>query len=297
MAAWHARTALMFVAMTGILVALGSVIGAIFKNTWTGFYIMLGVSLLITFFSFFFSKKMALAANKVHLVTREEEPRLYNTVERLAQKAGLPMPQVGVSEVPMPNAFATGRGPSDAAVVATRPLLHMLNDDELEGVLAHELSHVKNRDILVMSFASAMASIISFVARMAVWSAILNGNNRDGASLAIAIVADLTLPFAAMLVQLGISRNREYLADESGARLTGKPMALASALMTLERGCSSSQNNYDNPSCANMWISDPFGKRKSSLFAGLFRTHPTTEDRVARLKQLDEEINGTRHFY
>lgn len=288
----------MFVAMTGILVALGSVIGAIFKNTWTGFYIMLGISLLITFVSYFFSKKMALAANKVHLVTREEEPRLYNTVERLAQKAGLPMPQVGVSEVPMPNAFATGRGPSDAAVVATRPLLHMLNDDELEGVLAHELSHVKNRDILVMSFASAMASIISFVTRMAVWSAIFSGNNRDGASLAIAIVADLTLPFAAMLVQLGISRNREYLADESGARLTGKPMALASALTTLERGCSSSQNNYDNPSCANMWISDPYGKKRaSSFFSGLFRTHPSTEDRVARLKQLDEEINGTRHFY
>jgi heat shock protein HtpX len=286
----------MFVAMTGILVALGSLIGYIFKNTWTGFYVMLAISLLITGISYFFSKKMALSANKVHLITREEEPRLYNTVERLANKAGLPMPDVGISEVPMPNAFATGRGPKDAAVVATRPLLNMLNDDELEGVLAHELSHVKNRDILVMSFASAMASMISFVTRMAVWSAILNGNNRDGASLAIAILAELTLPFAAMLVQLGISRNREYLADESGARLTGKPMALASALSSLERGCSSSQNNYDNPSCANMWISDPYGKKKSTL-AGLFRTHPSTEDRIARLKQLDEELNGTRHFY
>ncbi len=297
MAAWHARTALMFVAMTGILVALGSVIGYIFKNTWTGFYIMLGISLMITFVSYFFSKKMALAANKVHLVTREEEPRLYNTVERLANKAGLPMPEVGVSEVPMPNAFATGRGPKDAAVVATRPLLHMLNDEELEGVLAHELSHVKNRDILVMSFASAMASMISFVTRMAVWSSIFSGDNRDGAGLAIAILADLTLPFAAMLVQLGISRNREYLADESGARLTGKPMALASALTTLERGCSSSQNTYDNPSCANMWISDPYGKKRSLSFSALFRTHPSTEDRVARLKKLDEELNGTRHFY
>ncbi|MBR6910602.1 MAG: M48 family metalloprotease [Candidatus Methanomethylophilaceae archaeon] len=297
MAAWHARTALMFVAMTGILVALGSVIGYIFNYTWTGFYIMLGVSLLITFVSYFFSKKMALAANKVHLITREEEPRLYNTVEKLAKKAGLPMPEVGVSEVPMPNAFATGRSPKDAAVVATRPLLHLLNDEELEGVLAHELSHVKNRDILVMSFASAMASIISFVTRMAVWSAIFSGNNRDGASLAIAILADLTLPFAAMLVQLGISRNREYLADESGARLTGKPMALASALTSLERGCSSNQNTYDNPSCANMWISDPYGKKRSLSFSGLFRTHPSTEDRVARLKKLDEELNGTHHFY
>jgi heat shock protein HtpX len=287
----------MFVAMTGILVALGSVVGYLFENVWTGFYVMLALSLVITFVSYFFSKKMALAANKVRLVTRDEEPRLYDTVERLANKAGLPMPEVGVSEMPMPNAFATGRGPKDAAVVATRQLLYMLNDEELEGVLAHELSHVKNRDILVMSFASAMASIISFVARIAVWSAIFSGDNRNGAGLIIAIIADITMPFAAMLVQLAISRNREYLADESGARLTGKPMALASALISLERGCSSTQNKYDNPSCANMWISDPYGKRRMASLEGLFRTHPSTEDRVARLKKLDEELNGTRHYY
>ncbi len=286
----------MFVAMTGLLVVLGSIVGYIFKNVWTGFYIMLALSLAITFASFFFSKKMALAANKVHLVTREEEPRLYNTVERLANKAGLPMPEVGVSEVPMPNAFATGRGPKDAAVVATRPLLNLLSDEELEGVLAHELSHVKNRDILVMSVAAALASIISFAARMAMWSALFS-DNRNAAGLVLVILADITLPIAAMLIQLGVSRNREYLADESGARLTGKPMALASALISLERGCSSSQNTYDNPSCASMWISSPYGKKRSSLTAALFRTHPTTEDRVARLKQLDEEINGVRHVY
>ncbi len=286
----------MFVAMTGLLVALGSIVGYIFKNVWTGFYIMLALSLVITFASFFFSKKMALAANKVHLVTREEEPRLYNTVERLANKAGLPMPEVGVSEVPMPNAFATGRGPKDAAVVATRPLLNLLSDEELEGVLAHELSHVKNRDILVMSVAAALASIISFAARMAMWSALFT-DNRNAGGLVLLILADITLPIAAMLIQLGVSRNREYLADETGARLTGKPMALASALISLERGCSSSQNTYDNPSCASMWISSPYGKKKSSFTAALFRTHPTTEDRVARLKQLDEEINGVRHVY
>ena len=286
----------MFVAMTGLLVALGSIVGYIFKNVWTGFYIMLALSLVITFASFFFSKKMALAANKVHLVTREEEPRLYNTVERLANKAGLPMPEVGVSEVPMPNAFATGRGPKDAAVVATRPLLNLLSDEELEGVLAHELSHVKNRDILVMSVAAALASIISFAARMAMWSALFS-DNRNAGGLVLLILADITLPIAAMLIQLGVSRNREYLADETGARLTGKPMALASALISLERGCSSSQNTYDNPSCASMWISSPYGKKKSSFTAALFRTHPTTEDRVARLKQLDEEINGVRHVY
>ena len=291
---WHFRTALMFVAMTGILVALGSVIGYIFNYTWVGFYIMLALSLLITFVSFFFSKSMALKANKVHIITRDEEPRLYDTVYKLSQKAGLPMPEVGISEVNMPNAFATGRSPKNAAVVATRPLLNLLSDSELEGVLAHELSHVKNRDILVMSVASAMASIISFVTRMAVWSAIFNGRD-NGAGLAIAILADLTLPLAAILVQLGISRNREFLADESGARLTGRPMELANALTRLETGCASRYNDYDNASCASMWITNPI--KKNAGLATLFRTHPSTEDRIARLKALDEELNGVRHVY
>lgn len=293
---WHFRTAFMFVAMTGILVALGSAIGYVFNYTWVGFYIMLALSLLITLVSYFFSKNMALAANKVRIITRDEEPRLYDTVYRLSQKAGLPMPEVGISEVNMPNAFATGRNPKNAAVVATRPLLNLLSDDELEGVLAHELSHIKNRDILVMSAAAAMASMISFVTRMAVWGSLFNSRD-NGAGLLIAIIADLTLPLAAMLVQLGISRNREYLADESGARLTGKPMNLASALVRLETGCSSRSNDYSNASNASMWITNPFGKKSTSIFTSLFRTHPSTEERIERLKMLDEELNGVRHIY
>ncbi|MBR4686159.1 MAG: zinc metalloprotease HtpX [Candidatus Methanomethylophilaceae archaeon] len=296
MSLWHLRTAGMFVAMTGILVALGSVIGYAFDRMWTGLYIMLGISILVSFASYFFSKSMALSANKVRIVTREEEPRLYGIVERLAMKANLPMPEVGISEVNMPNAFATGRNPKNAAVVATRPILSLLSDEELEGVLAHELSHVKNRDILVMSTASALASIVSFISRMAVWSALLS-DNRNPYGLVIAIVADLTLPFAAMLVQLGISRNREFLADESGAKLTGKPMALARALQALETGCSSRTNKYDNPSGANMWITNPYGKKKGIGLASLFRTHPSTEERVERLMKLDEQLNGVRHFY
>ena len=293
---WHFRTAFMFVAMTGILVALGSAIGYVFNYTWVGFYIMLAVSLLITLVSYFFSKNMALAANKVRIITRDEDPRLYDTIYRLSQKAGLPMPEVGISEVNMPNAFATGRNPKNAAVVATRPLLNLLSDDELEGVLAHELSHIKNRDILVMSAAAAMASMISFVTRMAVWGSLFNSRD-NGAGLLIAIIADLTLPLAAMLVQLGISRNREYLADESGARLTGKPMNLASALVRLETGCSSRSNDYSNASNASMWITNPFGKKSTSIFTSLFRTHPSTEERIERLKMLDEELNGVRHIY
>lgn len=295
MSLWRLRTAAMFVAMTGLLVVIGMLVGSLFHNVWAGLYVMLAVSVLFNVISYFFSKSMALRANKVKLVTYDEEPRLYNIVQNLCDKAGLPMPEVGISELPMPNAFATGRNPKNAAVVATRQLMNLLTDEELEGVMAHELSHVKNRDILVMSVASTMASLVAYVTRMAVWATMFNNEN-NGANLIIAIAADILLPIAAMLVQLGVSRNREYLADESGARLTGKPMALASALTRIEAGCSVRTNNYDNPSSANMWISNPFGTKKTRALINLFRTHPTTEDRINRLKKLDTEINGITHY-
>ena len=286
----------MFAALTGLLVVIGIVVGGLFDNWILGLAIMLVISIGINVFSYFFSKKFALMANKVHLVTREQEPRLYRIVENLAMQAGLPMPEVGVSDMPMPNAFATGRNPKNAAVVATRQLLNLLNDDELEGVMAHELSHVKNRDILVMSVASTMASLVSYVTHMAVWAAMFNNDDNGGGNLLVAILADVTLPIAAMLIQLGVSRNREYLADESGGRLTGKPMALASALTKLENGCSARTNTYDNPSTANMWITNPFGQRRTRGLINIFRTHPTTPDRIERLKKLDEELNGIHHF-
>lgn len=282
----------MFGMMTLILVVIGIVVGSIFKNWMIGLVVMLAVSVLFNVFSYFCSKSMALKANRVRLVTREEEPRLYNIVESLAERAGLPMPEVGVSEVPMPNAFATGRNPKNAAVVATRPLLNLLTDDELEGVMAHELSHVKNRDILVMSVASTMASIVAYVTRIAVWSTFFS-NERDGVSLMLVILADITLPIAAMLVQLGVSRNREYLADETGARLTGKPMALANALIRIEGGCTAQVNDYNNPAYESVWISSPFGKKSVKGLTNLFRTHPTTPDRIERLRALDQELNGS----
>ena len=293
---WRIRTAAMFAALTALLVVIGIVVGGLLNNWIIGLVVMLVISVGINVFSYFFSKKFALMANKVHLVTREQEPRLYRIVENLAMQAGLPMPEVGVSDMPMPNAFATGRNPKNAAVVATRQILNLLNDDELEGVMAHELSHVKNRDILVMSVASTMASVVAYVTRMAVWAALLKNDENNGVDLISAIIADITLPIAAMLIQLGVSRNREYLADESGARLTGRPMALASALTKLESGCSAKTNTYDNPSTANMWISNPFGQRRTRGLVNLFRTHPSTPDRIERLKKLDEEINGIHHF-
>ncbi|MBR2255354.1 MAG: M48 family metalloprotease [Candidatus Methanomethylophilaceae archaeon] len=288
---WRVRTGMMFALLTGMLVAIGVVIGYVMNNVWTGFYLMLALSIGMNLFAYFGSKKMALSRNNVRIITYDQEPRLYSTVQRLAEKAGLPMPEVGISDVPMPNAFATGRNPKNAAVVATAPLLALLDDEELEGVLAHEMSHVKNRDILVMSVASTLVSIISFVTRMGVYAALSSSENRNGNFL-IAIIADITLPMAASLLQLGVSRNREYLADESGGRLTGKPMALASALYKLEHGCSLKSNTYDNDAYACVWISDPQGKRASSFFSRLFRTHPLTEDRIERLRKLDQELRG-----
>lgn len=286
---------MMFAFMTGLLVAIGIAVGYVFNNVWAGFYVMLALSIGINIYSYFCSKKMALAANKVHLITRDEEPRLYDIVESLAIRADLPMPEVGISEVPMPNAFATGRNPKNAAVVATRPLLDLLSDEELEGVMAHEMSHVKNRDILVMSVASTLASIISFVTRMGVYAAIFNNGNRNPAGLIILIIADIAAPIAAALIQLGVSRSREFLADESGGRLTGKPMALANALMKLEGGCTASASmsgSYDRDSYSSVWITNPSGTTIKSKISGLFRTHPTTEDRVAKLRELDAELRG-----
>ena len=292
---WRLKTAMMFAFMTGLLVAIGIAVGYVFNNVWAGFYVMLALSIGINIYSYFCSKKMALAANKVHLITRDEEPRLYDIVESLAIRADLPMPEVGISEVPMPNAFATGRNPKNAAVVATRPLLDLLSDEELEGVMAHERSHVKNRDILVMSVASTLASIISFVTRMGVYAAIFNNGNRNPAGLIILIIADIAAPIAAALIQLGVSRSREFLADESGGRLTGKPMALANALMKLEGGCTASASmsgSYDRDSYSSVWITNPSGTTIKSKISGLFRTHPTTEDRVAKLRELDAELRG-----
>ena len=290
-AVYWLRTGLLFVIMTGILVVIGGFVGALLGSWGLGLVVMFVISILFNLVALFCSKKMALSANKVTLVTYDQEPRLYSIVQNLANKMDLPMPEVGISSMPMPNAFATGRGPKNAAVVATRQLMDLLNDEELEGVMAHEMSHVKNRDILVMSIASMMASMIAFVTRMAVYSAMFS-NDRDNSSFLIAIVADITLPIAAMLIQLGVSRNREYLADESGGRVTGKPLALASALRKLETGCSSNYNTYDNPSTANMWISDPYGKKKKIKLRNLFSTHPASEDRIARLEKLDRELNG-----
>ncbi len=287
MKAYRLRTASIFVILTLFMVALGYVIGWFFGYGYLGFALMFVLSVFMSFFSYFFSKQSALRANRVHLVTREEEPRLYRIVEKVAADAGLPMPEVGVSEIPMPNAFATGRNPQNAAVVATRGILNLLNDGELEGVIGHEMAHVKNRDILIMSVASFMVSVMTFAARMFFYGTIFGGGRdreNNALMLAVAVLSVILVPIAGMMLQLAVSRNREYLADETGARITGRPRELANALRKLEDGCiRNPNNNYSDTAHANMWISNPCRK---GFMLNLFRTHPTTDERVRRLEVL-----------
>lgn len=285
---WQFRTLGAFIILTLFLMGIGFLIGWIFGYGYAGLTAMLIISLLLSFYSYWFSKSSALRANRVHLVDEYEEPRLYNTVKKVAEKAGLPMPEVGVSEFAMPNAFATGRNPKNSAVVATRGILNLLTDDELEAVIGHEMSHIKNRDILVMSVASTVASVLTYASRMVFYYALFSDRRENNAAiLAIGVASMIFVPIAALVMQLAVSRNREYLADETGARITGKPLQLANALMRLEGGCASPNNNYSDTARADMWISNPIRK---GMFRGLFSTHPSTEERVRRLRILAEKM-------
>ncbi len=300
----------MFVYMTALLMVLGAIIGYFLRfNLYVMGAVMITVSIIFTFYSYWACKRNALRANRARIVSEAEEPRLYATVRKVAGLYNLPMPEVGVVESWTPNAFATGRNPKDAAVVATRGLLEMLPDDELEGVIAHEMAHVKDRDILVMSFASMMASLITNVSYIA-YFAILLSNDRDRNPLlqiAGALFVYLVMPLAALMVQLGISRSREFLADETGGKTIRNPRALARALEHIERGEYASRNAHrsgtrgndadpfdernKNPKsiydCANMWISNPL--RKGGL-SSLFSTHPPMEERIRRLNELADRM-------
>ena len=288
---WQLRTLSVFALMTLFMIGIGFLIGLIFGYGLLGLSVMLVISILLSFYSYWFSKSSALRANRVHIVNEYEEPRLYEIVKRVADRAGLPMPEVGVSEFSMPNAFATGRNPQNAAVVATRGILNLLTDDELEAVIGHEMAHVKNRDILVMTVASTVVAVLTFAARMVFWSSMFDRRDNNGAMLLVGILCMIFVPIAAIIMQLAVSRNREYLADETGARITHKPRELASALMKLERGCSSPNNDYSDTAHANMWISEPCRK---GFARNLFSTHPSTQDRVEKLEKLAAAMDGGR---
>jgi heat shock protein HtpX len=272
------KTAFLLSALTLLLMFVGRVFGG--QN---GMLIALIFAAVLNFVSYFYSDKIALAMYRAKPVTREELPRVYQVVERLTQKIGIPMPKIFVIPTESPNAFATGRNPNHASVAVTQGILALLNDEELEGVLAHELGHVRNRDILISSIAATVAGAITYLAEIARWGMIFGGYERDrdsrGGGGFGALLMLLLAPVAAALIQLAVSRSREYQADETGAHFTGNPYALASALSKLD-AYSKRLPLQATPSTAHLFIVQPF---LGMSFGSLFSTHPPIAKRIERL--------------
>lgn len=271
------KTTVLLTILTVFMILAGEYFGG--EN---GMIIAFVIAAATNFFSYFYSDKIALAMYRAQPATREQLPRAYDVVERLTRKAGIPMPKIYVIPTESPNAFATGRNPQHASVAVTHGILALLNDEELEGVLAHELSHVRNRDILTSSIAATLAGAITILARMAFWfgaNAGGGGGGRRDRGLG-ALLMLLFAPFAAMLIQLWVSRTREYEADASGAHLTGNPYALASAL---EKIAATSQRVplLASPNSAHLFIVAPL--LSGATFANLFSTHPPIQKRIERL--------------
>ena len=273
------KTAVLLGAMSALLLVLGQALGGA-QGLMMGFVF----AVVTNFGSYWFSDKIVLAMYSAKLVGPEH--RLYRLVERLAQRAGLPMPKVFLIPQPSPNAFATGRNPEHAAVAATEGVLQILNDDELEGVIAHELAHVKHRDILISSVAATLAATIMMVARMAMWFGGGRRDDRNGNPIA-AIAMMILAPLAAGLIQAAISRSREFAADEGGAAIAGSPMGLVSALRKIE-GASRQVPLDANPATAHMFIIKPFS---AGGMMSLFSTHPPTEQRVQALLGLRQSLS------
>ena len=271
------KTTLLLTLMTLLLLFIGRAFGG--QN---GMILALVFAAVLNFISYFFSDKIALAMYRAQPVTREELPRAYAAVERLTQKIGIPMPKIYVIPTESPNAFATGRNPSHASVAVTHGILGLLNDEELEGVLAHELGHVNNRDILISSVAATLAGAITMIANMGKWAMIFGGyggsRDRRGGGLT-ALFMLIVAPIAATLIQLAVSRSREYQADATGAHFTGNPYALASALQKLD-AYSRRLPMQATPSTAHLFIIQPF---LGMSFANLFSTHPPIAKRIERL--------------
>jgi heat shock protein HtpX len=270
------KTAFLLTALTLLLMLIGRTFGG-----ERGMLLALVIAAVFNFVSYFYSDKIALAMYHAKPVTREELPRAYQAVERLTQRVGLPMPKIYVIPTDSPNAFATGRNPAHASVAVTQGILDLLNDEELEGVLAHELGHVRNRDILISSIAATLAGAITYLAEIGRWGLIFGGmdrEDRDGGGFG-ALLMLIFAPFAAMLIQLAVSRSREYQADASGAHLTGNPYALASALSKLD-AYSRRVPMAATPSTAHLFIIQPL---LGMNFGNLFSTHPPIAKRIERL--------------
>jgi heat shock protein HtpX len=276
----QAKTFFLMVILTIIFVALGSLIGG--QN---GAFIAFLIALVMNFVSYWFCDKIVLKMYGARQVSENEAPQLYTLVSSLAQKASIPIPKVYIIENDSPNAFATGRNPSNGVVAVTTGIMRILSREELEGVLAHEISHIKHRDILVQTVAATLAGAITMVANFARFTAFFGGgsDNEERGNVFSVIIFSIVAAFAAMLIQLAISRSREYMADDRGAHLVGNPLFLAGALKKLTAGVERSPMNDANPSTAPLFIVNPF-TAKGVL--ALFSTHPPIEERIKRLEDM-----------
>lgn len=270
--------------LTGLLVVMGNILGGT-----TGMVIAFGMAVIMNFASYWFSDQIALKMAGAREVSPEEAPQLHSIVEELAYRAGLPKPRVAIVESPSPNAFATGRDKDHSLVAVTTGILQILNRDELLAVLGHELGHVKNRDILVTSIAATVAGAIMMLAQMLQFAALFGGggfggsrDDRGGVNPLAALGMILLAPIAATLIQMAISRSREYGADDTGAQIVGDPLALASALEKLEAGSQLAPMDV-NPAVAPLFIVNPLSGR---FIGNLFSTHPPIQDRIKRLRQM-----------
>ncbi|MGM0559512.1 MAG: zinc metalloprotease HtpX [Pseudomonadota bacterium] len=271
------RTALLLAAMTGLFLAVGFMLGG-----QTGMLIALAIAVAMNFYAYWNSDKVVLRMHKAREVDRQSAPQFYGIVEQLAERAELPMPKVYLIENAQPNAFATGRNPENAAVAATTGLLKRLSSQEVAGVMAHELAHVKSRDTLIMTLTATLAGAISMLANFALF---FGGNRNNPLGLIGTILVMILAPLIAMMVQMAISRSREYEADRIGAEICGQPLWLASALDNIQAAASRIDNEAAerNPASAHMFIINPLHARQLD---SLFSTHPKTEDRVARLREM-----------
>ncbi len=283
----HLKSGLLLAVMTGLFLFLGFALGG-----QTGMFIALVFAGVMNLGSYWYSHKIVLSMYRATPLERHHAPGLFDTVARLARQAGLPMPQVYLIPEQAPNAFATGRNPEHAVVAVTQGLMNLMDQEELEGVIAHELGHIKNRDILISTIAATLAGAIMWIASIARFSAFFGGAGDDedgGLGFIGVIVLSMLAPVAAMIVQMAVSRSREYLADATSASITGNPAGLARALSKL--GSYSSRGQVDaNPSTAHMFIVNPLTGRQ---MMNLFSTHPPIEERVARLTGRSSSGGGT----
>lgn len=272
------KTVFLMTLMMVLFLIVGSALGG-----ETGLIIAFVFSLALNFGSYWFSDKIVLKMYRAKEVKREDNPRLYDSVAMLAEQAQLPMPKVYIADNPTPNAFATGRNPDNAAVAVTSGILRILDQKELDGVLAHELAHIKNRDILISTITATLVGTITFLARMAGYAMLFGGRDRDSGQAVTYLVLLILSPIVAVLIQLAISRSREYMADEGGANICGQPLALAGALGKLQSANKQIPMKNADTSSAHMFIVSPFaGKSMMKLFS----THPPVEERIKRLQEI-----------